>query len=226
MRCLFNTAAKDVRRFRLYEKSLDALATSPYARTVDRWLLAGAFQHICTHLHGFTLIPCLLLIQCMLIRQVSQLCAKMNVLCCPRPGEWGKSGSSCGWPMSRPCGRLLPAVIPLAGAPELPHAWLQDCPASQRPLLHDQTQCMQDLERGPAAWSVPPRLVQGVTCSGAALICISCGYLRKALSMQHQRWCVVQEPPQPTKAGKASKLGQPAMRPQDSVSLHCSLDVF
>lgn len=41
MRCLFNTAAKDVRRFRLYEKSLDALATSPYARTVDRWLLAG-----------------------------------------------------------------------------------------------------------------------------------------------------------------------------------------
>ncbi len=42
MRCLFNTAAKDVRRFRLYEKSLDALATSPYARTVDRWLLAGA----------------------------------------------------------------------------------------------------------------------------------------------------------------------------------------
>lgn len=41
MRCLFNSAAKDVRRFRLYEKSLDALATSPYARTVDRWLLAG-----------------------------------------------------------------------------------------------------------------------------------------------------------------------------------------
>ena len=49
MRCLFNTAAKDVRRFRLYEKSLDALATSPYARTVDRWLLAGV--HACRHLH-------------------------------------------------------------------------------------------------------------------------------------------------------------------------------
>ena len=45
MRCLFNTAAKDVRRFRLYEKSLDALATSPYARTVDRWLLAG-WRHL------------------------------------------------------------------------------------------------------------------------------------------------------------------------------------
>ena len=51
MRCLFNTAAKDVRRFRLYEKSLDALATSPYARTVDRWLLAGVSR---TSAHIFT----------------------------------------------------------------------------------------------------------------------------------------------------------------------------
>lgn len=42
MRYLANTAAKDVRRYRLFEKALDALATSPYARTVRSWVFAGA----------------------------------------------------------------------------------------------------------------------------------------------------------------------------------------
>ena len=41
MRYLAGTFAKDVRRYRLFEKALDALATSPYARAVNRWVLAG-----------------------------------------------------------------------------------------------------------------------------------------------------------------------------------------
>lgn len=41
MRYLASSAAKDVRRHRLFEKALDALATSPYARYVEQWVLAG-----------------------------------------------------------------------------------------------------------------------------------------------------------------------------------------
>ena len=44
MRYLAGTFAKDVRRYRLFEKALDALATSPYARAVNRWVLAGALR--------------------------------------------------------------------------------------------------------------------------------------------------------------------------------------
>ncbi len=41
MRNLSSSTAKDVRRYRLFEKALDALATSPYARSVYQWVLAG-----------------------------------------------------------------------------------------------------------------------------------------------------------------------------------------
>lgn len=34
---------KEQRRIRLFEKALDACATSPFARTVRRWILAGVF---------------------------------------------------------------------------------------------------------------------------------------------------------------------------------------
>lgn len=41
IRNLSSSTAKDVRRYRLFEKALDALATSPYARSVYQWVLAG-----------------------------------------------------------------------------------------------------------------------------------------------------------------------------------------
>lgn len=125
MRCLFNTAAKDVRRFRLYEKSLDALATSPYARMVDRWLLAGGPhgypQDLCIH-PQLVASPRLVTragVLWWVVRQVKRL---QNTCRC-RLGERGKSGSSCGWPMSGACSRLLPAVISLAGESEFPDAY-------------------------------------------------------------------------------------------------------
>ncbi len=49
MRYLASTAAKDVRRYRLFEKALDALATSPYARTVRSWVFAGAAAPLHAH---------------------------------------------------------------------------------------------------------------------------------------------------------------------------------
>jgi hypothetical protein len=51
MRYLASSTAKDVRRYRLFEKALDALATSPYARGVTRWIFAGGPMnraHPCT----------------------------------------------------------------------------------------------------------------------------------------------------------------------------------
>jgi len=45
MRNLSSSTAKDVRRYRLFEKALDALATSPYARYVYQWVLAGVAKH-------------------------------------------------------------------------------------------------------------------------------------------------------------------------------------
>ncbi len=50
MRNLSSSTAKDVRRYRLFEKALDALATSPYARSVYQWVLAGT---------GTLHVPCL-----------------------------------------------------------------------------------------------------------------------------------------------------------------------
>ena len=35
---------KEFRRQQMYEKALDACATSPFARSVKRWVLAGAAQ--------------------------------------------------------------------------------------------------------------------------------------------------------------------------------------
>ena len=70
MRCLFNTTAKDVRRFRLYEKSLDALATSPYAKAVDRWLLAGASHYRPWQIH----IPPRLLASHLMLIQADSSC--------------------------------------------------------------------------------------------------------------------------------------------------------
>jgi hypothetical protein len=53
MRYLSSSTAKDVRRHRLFEKALDALATSPYARSVEQWVLAGwrigFFKHEWVH---------------------------------------------------------------------------------------------------------------------------------------------------------------------------------
>lgn len=37
----YHSAAKELRRQRMFEKALDVCATSPYARCVQRWVLAG-----------------------------------------------------------------------------------------------------------------------------------------------------------------------------------------
>ena len=37
----YHSAAKELRRQRMFEKALDVSATSPYARCVQRWVLAG-----------------------------------------------------------------------------------------------------------------------------------------------------------------------------------------
>ena len=121
MRCLFNTAAKDVRRFRLYEKSLDAFATSPYARTVDRWLLAGtcllgadfAQLHHSAARNPTTPKPSgrvILLGNCM-------FGSSLNVGRGYRLGEWSEGSCSGGWAMSRARCWLLPALLPSTGRP-------------------------------------------------------------------------------------------------------------
>ena len=55
MRYLASSTAKDVRRYRLFEKALDALATSPYARGVTRWIFAGGLS-VCPQ-------PCIMLFE-------------------------------------------------------------------------------------------------------------------------------------------------------------------
>lgn len=37
----YHSAAKELRRQRSFEKALDVCATSPFARTVQRWVLGG-----------------------------------------------------------------------------------------------------------------------------------------------------------------------------------------
>ena len=121
MRCLFNTAAKDVRRFRLYEKSLDALATSPYARTVDRWLLAG----MCLLGADFAQVPHSETCNCTISKPTGRVISLSNrMLDNPlsvgrgyRLGEWSEGSCSCGWAMSRACCWLLPALLPSVGMP-------------------------------------------------------------------------------------------------------------
>ena len=38
---------KELRRQRMYEKALDACATSPFARGINRWVLAGVCVCVC-----------------------------------------------------------------------------------------------------------------------------------------------------------------------------------
>ena len=135
MRCLFNTAAKDVRRFRLYEKSLDALATSPYAKTVDRWLLAGASHQpfMTLHLHvAFKWLHAQTGWEPVLVVRASQKGVQLRWR---RLGKWCTGGGSRGWPMPWPRCRLLPAVLPPVGEPALSSAWPHHCQAALHVLL-------------------------------------------------------------------------------------------